>query len=158
MKRISASTQVPATQGDVWALMCDVERYPEWVNPTDRVVEAAPGPLGVGYVYREYGGIPPFKGEFDWTITEFEPMRWQRHVGSDGFMTVHVLILIEPHGQDTAITMGFEMRSRWFIAPLNALLWPIMMRRRSQRALQRTVEAVKPALERVITPGPTVDG
>ena len=75
MAEVTASIDIKAPPEAIWALMCDPNRYPELAEPTDRMVSVPDDGFGVGYAYQEYGGIPPFKGESTWRVTEFDPMR-----------------------------------------------------------------------------------
>ncbi len=144
---VEASTVIAATPEQIWELMGDPHRYPEFAEETDHMVDVPAGPVSEGYVYREYGGIPPFKGESEWRVTVFEPHRRQVHVGDDGKMTFHLSIEIEPAGDGSRLTMRVTVHPRWFLAPVSALLWPLMMRRRAQAAADGTVANVKRILE-----------
>ncbi len=66
--------------------MSDPSRYPDFVDATEGMVDVGSGESGVGYLYKEYGGIKPFLGESEWRVTEFEPTRRQAHVGDDAKM------------------------------------------------------------------------
>lgn len=147
MPQVRSSTQIDAPPERVWALMCDPRRYPEWVIPTDRMLEAPEEDLGVGYVYREHGGIPPFKGDSEWRVTVFEPHRRQVHVGDDGMVTIDLEIELAPVDGGTRLTQTVDLTPRWFMAPLNAILWPLMMRSRAQQAMDDTLANAKRVVE-----------
>lgn len=61
--QVVASTQINAEPEAVWALMSDPHRYAGFVDATERMIDVPDGEFGVGYVYKEYGGIRPFLGE-----------------------------------------------------------------------------------------------
>lgn len=147
MAQVTASTEIRAAPQDVWALMCDVDRYPELSAATDRMVNVPTGEIGVGYVYREYGGLPPFKSESEWRVTVFEPIRRQVHVGDDGMVRLDLSIDLLPTQAGTRLTMTIAMRPRWFIAPVNAILWPLFMRKGGQAAIDQTVANAKRLVE-----------
>ena len=69
MPRIAREEVVNASPERVWALISDANRFPEWVEFTDRIVEAPEGTMEIGSAWREYGGIPPFKAETQWRMT-----------------------------------------------------------------------------------------
>ncbi len=48
MTHFSISIEIPASPDRVWAVMRDVERWPEWTSTVTSVRRADPGPLGVG--------------------------------------------------------------------------------------------------------------
>jgi len=127
--------------------MCDPSRYPDFVTVTERMVDVPDGEFGVGYVYREYGGIAPFLSESEWRVTEFEPMRHQVHIGDDGKMTMPLDIELTPTDGGTRLTLTFGLKSIWYLAPVNAILWPLMMRSRTQAAMDETVANFKRIVE-----------
>ena len=145
--QVTSSIEIAAPPTAIWELMCDPSRYAEIADPTDRMIHVPDPPFGLGSVYREYGGIPPFKGESEWRVTVFEPERRQVHVGDDGMMTLDLTIEIEPTEAGARLTQTLALKPRWYIAPVNALLWPLLMHRRAQAAMDRTVENVKRAVE-----------
>ena len=147
MGQIVSSTQIGAGPEDVWAILTDARRVPEWVEFTERMIDLPDREVGVGYVYKEYGGIKPFLGESEWRITEFEPMRRQVHIGDDGQMRMDLEIELTPTNGGTRLTMTFGLKPRWYIAPVNAILWPLMMRKRGQEAQDKTLANLKRIVE-----------
>jgi hypothetical protein len=45
------------------------------------------------------------------------------------------------------LTNVIELRPRWFLVPVNAVLWPLFMRRRCQAAMDESVANAKRVLE-----------
>ena len=111
------------------------------------MLDVGSGEFGVGYVYKEYGGIKPFLGANDWQVIEFEPMCHQTHLGDDGKMRMPLDIDLEPVDGGTRLTLTFALKPRWYLAPMLALLWPIMMRRRTQAVMNGTVANAKRIVE-----------
>ena len=147
MAEVVATADIAAPPETIWALLCDPHRYPELADPTDRMLSVSEEEMGVGYVYREYGGVPPFKGESTWHVTEFEPMRRQVHVGDDGSATLHLSIDLDPTESGTRLTQRLDMKLRWYLRPLDVVLWPLLMRKRAQEAMDKTVQNIKRAAE-----------
>jgi carbon monoxide dehydrogenase subunit G len=147
MSKVVASIEVAGPPEAIWALMCDPHRYPELADPTDRMLDVPEEPMGVGYVYKEYGGVPPFKGESEWRVTEFEPMTRQVHVGNDGSMTLDLTIELAPASEGTRLTQTLELKPRWYLVPVNVIMWPLMMHKRAQEAMDKTVANVKRMVE-----------
>ncbi len=143
MAQVVASTQINTGPEAIWALFCDPHRYPEYVDVTERMIEVPDREFGVGYVYKEYGGIKPFLSESEWRVTEFEPMRRQAHIGDDGKMTMDLDVDLTPTDAGTRLTITVGFKPRWYMAPVNAILWPLMMRKRAQEAMDKTVANVK---------------
>ena len=143
MAEVLAASDVAAPPEVIWALLCDPTCYPELADPTDRMLAVPDGEFGVGSEYREYGGVPPFKGESTWRVTVFDPIRRQVHVGDDGAATMTLDILLEPHEGGTRYSQRLAMEMRWYMRPVMAVLWPLMMRGRAQEAMDKTVANVK---------------
>lgn len=147
MGRVTASVEVKAPPESVWALMSDPDRYPDFVTATQRMLEVPAGEFGLGSEYREYGGVPPFLSESVWKVTRFEPMRVQTHMGDEGKMRIPLDIELTPTMKGTRLTMTLGLEPRWFLVPVNALLWPLMMRKRAQEVLDATVANAKRIVE-----------
>jgi carbon monoxide dehydrogenase subunit G len=143
MAEVTATVEIEAPAEKIWALMCDPHRYPEFADPTDRMLMVPTEPMGVGYTYREYGGIPPFKGESTWEVTVFEPMQTQVHVGDDGSMIFNLSVELAPVGSGTRLTQRLHLLPRWYLRPVSAVLWPLLLRNRAQSAMDKTVQNVK---------------
>lgn len=132
----------------IWELMCSPGRYPDFVENTERMVDVGSGEFGVGYEYKEYGGLKPFIGESEWRVTEFDPMRHQTHIGDDGKVRIHLDIDLESLADDrTRLTLKVALAPRWFLVPVNAVMWPLMMRKRAQADMDTTAANVKQLVE-----------
>jgi len=147
MYQIVASTDIGTPPDAVWDLYCDPHRYPEFADPTERMVHVPDSPMGEGYRYEEYGGLGPFKGESEWTVTEFQPKSRQVHEGDDGSMRFLLEIDIEPTSTGCRLTQRFGLRPRGALKVGTAVLWPLFMRRMAQQSVDRTVANVKAAAE-----------
>ncbi len=147
MAEVSASVLINTDPDPVWELMCDPSRYPDFVENTERMVDVGSGEFGLGYVYKEYGGLKPFLGESEWRVTEFEPMRHQAHIGDDGKMRIHLDIDLAPGEGGTTLTLKVALEPRWFIAPVSTVMWPVMMRKRAQTDMDTTAANVKRIVE-----------
>ncbi len=143
MAGVVAEIDIAAPPEAVWKLMEDPNRYPEIADPTERMVEVPDGPMGVGSVYKEYGGIPPFMSESTWKVTAWEPPRHTVHVGDDGQMELHLTIDITPTAGGSRLRQQLVLKPRWWLTLPNAVLWPLMMRKRAQAAMDKTVANVK---------------
>lgn len=143
MADVRSEIDIDAPPDTIWNLICDPSRYPEFADPTDRMLEIPKGDFGTGSVYREFGGIPPFKDESTWTVTEFDPKQRQVHVGDDGSMTLHLTISIRPAGDGSRLVQTLRLEPRWYLKPVFLVLWPLMLRKRARAAMDVTVRNVK---------------
>jgi len=131
----------------MWALLDDTEKYPDWIEVTDRMLEVAEGGLKLDAVYREYGGIPPFKGKSTWRVTEYEPHSRQVHIGDDGAMTITLEVIIAPNENGIKLIQNLHFKPRWWIFPMTLIMWPALMGRRGRAAIVKTQANARAILE-----------
>ena len=147
MFNISAATDINCSAEQLWDLIDDTERYPEWIEVTDRMLEVPEGGLAKGVTYREYGGISPFKGESTWKVTEYEPRSRQVHIGDDGSMTMTLEVIINAHEDGVTLVQNLHFKPRWWILPMTLIMWPALMGRRGRAAIGKTQANAKAILE-----------
>ena len=147
MPGFESSIRIEASPEKVWPLLSDASRYDEWVTVTDRVIDAGGDQMKVGTVYREYGGIPPFKAESTWHVTEFTPYSRQVHVGDDGSMRIVLEIDLARDGEGTQFTQKLKFTPRWFMIPVAYPMWFLMMGRRGKAAIEETQANLKRLVE-----------
>lgn len=68
-------------------------------------------------------------------------------MGDDGTFRFELSIELSPEGAGTRLTQVLGVRPRWFIAPVNAILWPLLMRKRAQAAMDDTLANAKRVVE-----------
>src|SRR3954469_9116953 len=73
---------LPAAAVDVWALICDVRRIPEWVEPTLEIKRSSSATLALGVEITERTRvIGPLVFTTTWKVIAFEPPYRQGHPG-----------------------------------------------------------------------------
>ena len=66
----SISVDIDAPRERVWAIMSDIERWPEWTASVKRVRQLTPGPMAVGTkAFVRQPRLPPAF----WKVVSFEP-------------------------------------------------------------------------------------
>jgi hypothetical protein len=71
--------RIAASPRDVWRVLCDIERYPEWA-PWTLHARRVDRPAGLGVAYEEHGRVlSPLVGPSRWRIVEFDAPRRQVH-------------------------------------------------------------------------------
>lgn len=153
MIEIVRESRVEASPAQVWAVVSDAARAPEWFTFAESV-EVREGE-GLGQTRTQHGRWGKKKAEVDQEITAFEPDRllaW-RHVAErlDGkpapkfAASTEFRIELDPDGQATTV----RLRSRQ--EPAGALKGLVMrmfgtkdVARSMERSLERLGEAVKP--------------
>ena len=147
MPTVSSSIEIAAPEERVWDLESHPRRYPEWVVATDRMLAVPSDGLRHGAVYREHGGIAPFKSESAWRVTVFEPHRRQVHLGDDGTVELELTIEIEPIDGGSRLTHTIEARPRGILGVLMRVMWPLVIKRRLQSDNDQTVANAKHLVE-----------
>ena len=148
MPHVSSTVEISSGPEPIWRLLSEPKRYPDYVTATEKLLSASDETVKIDSQYREYGGVPPFLGESDWVVTEYEPMTHQHHIGDDGKM--RMLLDLDVEGIDdtrSRLTITLGMEPRWFLAAPNAILWPLMMRKRAQKVIDDTVANAKRIVE-----------
>jgi len=101
-QRVVATTVIDAGPEPIWAFLAETNRFAEWVDATKNVRSIDPGPFGVDYVYKEYGGIHPFFAKSRWIVTTFVHCAHQIHMGDDGKVKMPLDIRLESLEEDAA--------------------------------------------------------
>jgi len=145
--RLETSTEIAGSPEAVWNLFMRPDRYTEFMEPSDEMIDAADGQVKRGYVYKVRGGIPPIKSVMTWTVNDFEPMSRQVHEGDDGKARIHTDWTILPTDAGSHLAHTAELKPVWYLAPVMAVMWPLVMRKRTQQYMDRTMENVKRIVE-----------
>lgn len=98
MPRIRNERSLEAPPEEVFDLMADHERYPEWVAIVEEARLVEGDRIEAGAVYEEESDLGPFRSTSRWEVTKFEPPRRQVHVGELPFGPVELTITTEPDG------------------------------------------------------------
>ena len=148
MPTVTTTVDIDAPRERVWALFEDPHDYVRLAEPTQRMLEVSQVPIAEGATYREYGGIAPFFAESTWTVVEYRPPEFQRHVGHEDTMDYDLTIRLDDLGDGRCrVTQATTMQPRWFLRPVVAVLWPLLLRRRAEAAMQGTARNYKEAAE-----------
>jgi hypothetical protein len=139
----ATSIDIAASPDAVWDLLMQPARYTELMEPSDEMVDLGDGVVKEGYVYTVQGGIPPFKGTSTWTVTTVDPKSLQVHDGNDGKVEIHTDWRITPTESGSHLSHTAELTPQWYLAPVMAVMWPLMMRKRTQAAMEKTMANFK---------------
>lgn len=98
--------EIAAAPDAVWAIMADLERYPEWAPTFERVEFPGGKTLAKGLAVKLWvKGAPPST----WVVTNHEPGRrftWETTARGVHSVADHV---VEPAGNGTKVTLSVEM-------------------------------------------------
>jgi carbon monoxide dehydrogenase subunit G len=147
LPKIERVTEFNVPLADVWDLLCDINRYPEWEAASDRIITVQDGPVAAGFEYKDHGGVPPFKGLIKWRVEVFEPMRRQVHVGKSGPITFRIDSALTETPTGTRMERQVVVRAVLPMRPVLALLWNLFLRKRALAVIQKTSTGAKHLLE-----------
>lgn len=139
--RVPVNIDAPPEQ--VFAVLCDVERWPEWTSTMTSVQRMESGPFAVGSSarVRQPGLLPAV-----WQVTEFEDKRnftWATRAPGVRMSASH---LIEPQGAGSRVTLSLELMG--LMAPVVLRLFGGLMERyitTESQGLKKRCESVKTA-------------
>ena len=126
MIRASASTVVAAPVEQVWDLLCDTQRYAEYIEGTDAVTRTD-GPAAPGVTYDEVNPIlGPWKARPTWTVVEFDAPRRQRHT-TDGIPLCRTFaVTIETAADGDGCRITFTLEGEPSLGPVGAVFARLM--------------------------------
>jgi uncharacterized membrane protein len=117
-KTVSVIVNIDAPPERVFAILCDVERWPEWTATVTHVQRVDSSPFGVGSSARVcQPGLRPGV----WQVTVFENQRNFTWTARSPGLRMTAAHLIEPQDAGSRVTLSFELSG--FIAPLAARLY-----------------------------------
>src|SRR3990172_11368027 len=104
---VERTIQINAPPERVWAVMSDVERWPEWTESMKSVKHLDSGDLGAGSKAKLRIRRSP--NATVWTVTELTPNRsftWEAKSGGVKGVAKHV---IEPDGSGSKVTLTVDL-------------------------------------------------
>lgn len=132
------SVYIDAAPEEVWAVLADVERWPEWAGSMRNLEREDEGEFGLGSRARlEITGVP----SSIWQVTEFTPGRsftWESKARGVASLADH---RIDPDGGGTKLTLRTESSG------LMATIFAPLIRRVARRNLQAEADGLKQRCE-----------
>ena len=134
----SITTDVDAPAGVVFAVMTDIERWPEWTETVTRVerLDGATGPLAIGSRLRV---VQPKVPPAEWTVTALEAGRGFRMTSRSAGATVVANHWAEPLGDGRRARVTLSLTFSGWLGRMIAR----MMRGLNERYLAQEAEGLK---------------
>jgi carbon monoxide dehydrogenase subunit G len=132
---IERSISINAAPERVWAVMADVERWPEWTESMKSVERLDSGEFGVGSKAKLKIRRSPNANV--WTVTELTPNRsfsWETNSGGVKGIATHV---IEPDGNASKVTLTVDLSG------IVATLFGQMIGGQSRKNVEMEAEGLK---------------
>ena len=147
MFRVSSSREISAPPDEVWAVLCDTEKYAEWIPDTDAVTRTD-GAAALGVTYEEITPIlGPWKARSRWRITEFTEGRRMVHRSDDIPLSAGFDVVMEvlPTSGGAQVTISLEAEERF--GPLGWLFARVMtpqVRKANEQSLVNLANRLSP--------------
>lgn len=137
MRTFSTQIDIDAPPERVWAVMSDVERWPEWTASISSIRRLDGRPFGQGSrVLIRQPRLPPNYS----TVTEFEPRRSFTWVSKSPGVVATGRHVIEPLGDGSRVTLSIHFGGilGWFVARLVAGLTERYIRMEAEGLKKKT--------------------
>ena len=108
---VTASAVTAAAPAQLWELVCDTSRYPDWVAGTAAVTRSD-GPTHQGSTYEEINPIMgPWRVKTRWTVIEFDPPHRQVHRSENVPFAREFLVIIDVVSSGAASQVTVTVRA-----------------------------------------------
>ena len=147
MPGLQHAVTIAAAPERVWAVVVDVERWPELIPTVDAVQRLDAGPLAVGSRTRlEQPKLPTAV----WTVTELTDGSSYTWESKSSGVTVTATHVVEPHREGSRLTLALTVSGL-----MSGIGW-LMSRSVTTRYVEMEAASIKSAAESSETPGGAV--
>ena len=138
MPGLQHTITIAALPERVWAVVVDVERWPERIPTVESVERLDPGPLAVGSQTRlQQPRLPTAV----WTVTELSEGSSYIWKSSSPGVTVTAAHVVEPHPDGSRLTLAITVTG-----PLSGIGW-LMTRSLTKQYVETEATSIKAAAE-----------
>jgi carbon monoxide dehydrogenase subunit G len=121
MPRATVTTEPSAAPEQIWAVLADLSRYPEWFTMHDRFITEPPAELTVGATFRQGVKIMGMPGEVAWTIDVAEAPNSIEMSGLGPMgITLRASFSIAAGDTGSSVTCDMEFNGGMLSGPLGA--------------------------------------
>ncbi|TDD19593.1 polyketide cyclase [Kribbella turkmenica] len=138
MAGLQRTVTVAAPPERVWAVIVDVERWPERIPTVESVQRLDDGPLALGSRTRLR---QPRLPEAVWTVTEFADGSSYTWKSKSPGVTVTAAHVVEPHAEGSRLTLALTVSG-----PLSGIGW-LMTRSLTKQYVETEAASIKSAAE-----------
>ncbi len=163
MPLLITTEHIAAPPAAVWMFISDLQRVPEWVIGTQKMLWISTEEVGAGTEYRELTQIGPTTSPTTWRITTFRAPHVQIHETRSAMVNATLTMTLEAENGGTRFIHHIEARLLPMVPPLGWLLGLIMHRhvgndmRKTLWQAKQIVEQEYGARERTQAPPLQVD-
>ena len=148
MPTIHNTIEIRAPPEEVFDLMADYERYPEWVAIVEETSLVSGDQIQAGAEYEEVSHLGPKRSTSRWRVTEFAPPHRQVHVGHLPFGPVELTIETRSDGDGgTILDHTVELTAFPRVRPLGWLLERLVLVRTFEADMDESLAAFAELVE-----------
>lgn len=144
---IVTTEQIAASPEAVWAFISDLQRIPEWVIGTKKMLSVSSEQAEAGTEYQELTQIGPSTSKTIWHITTFRAPHVQVHESRSALLDMVLTMTVEAAGDNTRLVHRIEGQMLPRVRPLGWLL-ELLMRRQVVNDMRRALQQAKQIIER----------
>lgn len=142
MNTVEIHRHIEAPPAQVWSLISDVHRVPEWATMTEELLETSANPIQEGTIYRERSKIGPYVSESEWKVAAFKPLDTQVHVCDEPAFRARLTMAVEEEDGGTSLDFRAEYELIPSFRPLGWLLEKLFAARLTERNFAATVDNI----------------
>ena len=128
MPRVDTQIAINRTPEDVFALITDLDRSPEWLSAIESVVAISSRPPVTGATFTEVARFMGKRIETPKVVTGYDPPRFFGHASTGGPIPQNFTIELQPILDGTEVNLVFEAEPSGFFGALPVPVLVIAMR------------------------------
>jgi hypothetical protein len=119
MPSVAEAVRIPAGTDAVWAVLVDLDRFPEWLAIHIDFPDGSPGQLQPDTTFRETVALAGTSGVVEWSTDEMAPNE-RLEISGDGPMGISVSSRwgLEGNSESTQLRMETEFSGAVLIGPM----------------------------------------
>jgi hypothetical protein len=128
MPRVDTQIIINRTPDDLFAVITDLERSPEWLSAIVGVTDLSIRPPVVGATFTEKARFMAKEIETPKVVTGYDPPRFFAHASTGGPVPQELSITLAPHAEGTELSLTFEAEPGGFFGALPVPILVMAMR------------------------------
>ena len=150
MARIERQVEIHRPPPEVFALLTDLDRLPEWATIVVGTRDVSELPLREGCTFRQTLRVLGREVESDWRVTELDAPRrvaYEAAAPGGGTLTMRQTVLPGDAGSRVELELDYEVPGGW----LGELLDRGLIEQQNEREAEQSLEQLKTLAEAAVT-------
>jgi uncharacterized membrane protein len=146
MARIERQIEIDRSPGEVFDLLTDLDRLPEWATIVIETRDVSDLPVRQGCTFRQTLRVLGREIETDWRVSELDPPRhvaYEAAAPGGGTLTMRQSVAPHDAGSRVALAIDYELPGGW----LGELLDRGVVEAQNEREADASLERLKRLLE-----------